>query len=138
MKKDILLAGLAGMLLVSLAYAIPRGAAYVQSTYRNEGNTGAGFNVSCSSSAWTAIYTARETNRAAVVQNLNTNAFAVCITTFAATDAATCADATEGAELTPGQNITLYDEQTWRCRTRDTTAGTRVKGIVSRDDRDPL
>ena len=138
MKRNVLNGFLIGIALASLAYAIPRGAAYVQSTYRNEGNAGAGFNALCSSGTWTALYTARETNRAALIINMTTNAFAVCITTFAAADAATCADATEGAELAPGQNMTIYDETTYRCRTRAATGDVRIKGTVSRDDRDPL
>jgi len=136
MKKDLLLAFLAGALGVSLLYANPRSyqANYTDRVMTDEGDTPSGFAISCSNSAWTQIVAADDDSRSVLFQALSTSSGNVCISTVTAAGAA-CDDTTPGPELIPGASVTDYTSSRWNCRAR--SGGTAVvKGYRSLDSAD--
>lgn len=140
-KKSALAAVLTGFVMVGLVWSSPRGRVDVQKTYREEGNSFTPFNVSCSSTAWTAIATATTgalsdvVVRSMFVQSLSAiNSYNVCVSS--SQSAQTCANATTGAELAVGSNMTIYGEATYYCRARSPSTGETLKGILNYDNRD--
>lgn len=103
-----------------------------QRVHMNEGNTAAGFSVTCSDSAWTAVVAANANRRSVVVQSLATNTFNVCIAT---STAGPCVDGMVGFELTPGSTLDESSEVALNCRAR--SGGSEVlKGIEYDDSKD--
>ena len=140
-KESWLAAFLTGMVLAGAVWASPRARQDTLKTYREEGNAFTPFVVTCSSTAWTAVVTAPTgglstvTQRSLFVQNLAAiNSYSVCISSSQGD--ATCANATTGAELAPGSNLTIFGEATYYCRARSPSTGETIKGIVNYDNRD--
>lgn len=140
-KQKALSAFLGIAVLATALWASPRNRVDVQKSYREEGNAFTPFVVTCSSTAWTAVATmttgalSEVVTRSLFVQSLSAiNSYNVCVSSSQGTQ--TCANATMGAELAPGSNMTIYGEATYYCRARSPSTGETLKGILNYDNRD--
>lgn len=133
MKKNFLISLLG--LLVAVGFATARSSGPhldVTRTSVNEGNTRVGISVTCVSTAWTSLLSARAVRRSAILQTLPTASNMVCLGTN--TSENVCADTSLGVELNTADTYTEYNEAALYCRSK--LANVIVKGFDQYDSGD--
>lgn len=116
--------------------AIPRGPTTATPTFENNGDTKASVNVTCSSTAWTSLLSARPKRRMASVINLTTNN-TVCLST--STSGGTCLPATTDPShgvIEPGGSFTEHSESVVYCKAKAAAASAQVYGTDEYDSGD--
>ena len=135
MRRGLILAAIPFCIFIaSLLKAEPRGDTFVTKVAENEGNTRAGFSVSCSSNEWTTVLAVRAIRRSFLVQSLSTATELVCLSTFT-TSGYACSSSAPGVTLATRDTYNDNSEQAIYCRGQSGAAQT-LKGFENYDSRD--